>query len=136
MGFLIVIAVLALSSWSVIATFRRLCRINVRRSWWIAFALLLALGVGAGSWFAFSFEYNVSPRFRCVSFPVPLAFFHLENGRWVDFITPPHVMYRGLVANVASFAGLAWLPLLVFPRVMESSCTGSHSNRRTRHSTE
>jgi len=55
---------------------------------------------------------------RYVSFPVPLAFFHLEDGHWVGFITPPHVMYPGLVANVASFAALALLPLLIVSRVV------------------
>jgi heme A synthase len=117
MGFIIVIIVLALSAWAVLATVRRLRQTKAGRAWWLAFALLLAVGCGAGAWFAFRFEYQVSPEMRYASFPVPLAFFHLEQGRWVDFITPPHVMYPGLVANVASFAALALLPLFFASRV-------------------
>jgi len=117
MGFVIVIIVLALSSWAMIATIRRLRRTNAGRAWWTAFAMLLALGISAGTWFAFSFEYQVSHDMRYASFPVPLAFFHLEDGHWVDFITPPYVMYPGLLANVTSFAAFALLPLLIISRV-------------------
>lgn len=118
MGFIVVITVLALSAWAVLATVRRLHQSKAGHVWWIALSLLLAVGCGAGSWFAFSFEYQVSPQMRYASFPVPLVFFHLEDGRWIDFITPPHVMYPGLVANVACFAALAVLPLLFASRVM------------------
>lgn len=113
MGLIIVMVVLALSAWAVYATVRRLRQTKAGRVWWISFALLLAVGCGLGVWFAFSFEYQVAADMRFASFPVPLAFFHLEGGAWVDFITPPYVMYPGLVANVASFAAAALLPLLV-----------------------
>ena len=118
MGFITVIGLLALSVWGVLATVRRLRRTSAGRAWWNVFVLLLALGVGAGAWFAFCFEYQVSPQMRYASFPVPLAFFHLEDGHWVDFITPPYVMYPGLVANIAAFAAVALLPLLIIHRIV------------------
>src|SRR5687767_12497363 len=107
MGFLMVIVVSALGSWGVIATFRRLRRIHASRAWWFAFVLLSVFGLVAGCWLAFSFEYQVSPRMRYISFPMPLAFFHLENGLWIDFVTPPHVMYPGLVANIVAVVAMA-----------------------------
>jgi hypothetical protein len=113
MGFLIVIALFGLSSWGVFATFWRLRRTHASRVWWAAFALLAVIGLATGCWLAFSFEYQVSPRMRFVSFPMPLAFFHLEDGRWVDFVTPPYVMYPGLVANVITVVAVALLPLLL-----------------------
>ena len=113
MGLIMVMVVLALSAWAVYATVHRLRQTRAGRGWWTAFALLLAVGCGLGVLFAFSFEYQVSADMRFASFPVPLAFFHLEEGSWVDFITPPYVMYPGLVANVASFVAVALLPLLV-----------------------
>jgi hypothetical protein len=121
MGFIIVVALLALSAWSLMVTVRRLRQTKAGRAWWIAFGLLLALGVGVGTWFAFSFEYQVSPGMRYASFPVPLAFFHLEDGHWVDFITPPYIMYPGLVANIAAFTALALLPLLITRRILGRS---------------
>ena len=113
MGFPIVIVLLVLSSWGVLATFHRLRRTHAGRAWWSAFAVLAVFGLAAGCWLAFSFEYQVSPQMRYASFPMPLAFFHLEGGQWVDFVTPPHVMYPGLVANVIAVVALALLPLLL-----------------------
>jgi hypothetical protein len=113
MGFLIVIALFALSAWGVFATFRRLHRMRASRVWWFVFASLLVIGLSAGSWLAFSFEYQVSPTMRYFSFPMPLAFFHLEDGRWVDFVTPPYVMYPGLFANVIAIVAVVLLPLLL-----------------------
>jgi len=89
MGFPIAIALLALGSWGVFATFRRLRRTQAGKAWWLAFAVLVIVGLAAGCWSAFSFEYQVSPRMCFASFPMPLAFFHLEDGEWIDFVTPP-----------------------------------------------
>ncbi len=49
---------------------------------------------------------------RFVSFPMPVAFFHLEDGQWVDFPTPEYVMYPGLAANVAVITACLVLPVL------------------------
>lgn len=113
MGLLIVIALLALSSWGVLATFRRLRHTHASRVWWFAFVALTVFGGVVGSWLALRFEYQVSPQMRYVSFPMPIAFFHLEDGNWVDFITPPHVMYPGLVANILAVIAASLLPLLL-----------------------
>jgi hypothetical protein len=113
MGFLIVILLFGLSSWGMFATFRRLRRTHAGRTWWYAFSALVVVGIAAGTWLALRFEYHVSPQMRCVSFPMPLAFFHLEDGHWVDFVTPPYVMYPGLVANILSVVAVLLLPLLL-----------------------
>jgi hypothetical protein len=113
MAILIVIALFALGALGVLATFRSLHRTHASRNWWFAFGSLVIVGLVAGCWFAFNFEYQVSPRMRFVSFPMPLAFFHLEEGEWIDFVTPPYVMYPGLVANVIAIVALALLPLLL-----------------------
>ncbi|NBR85859.1 MAG: hypothetical protein EB141_01845 [Verrucomicrobia bacterium] len=111
MGFVIVISVLALGLWSIFLTSQRLLRAHANRAWWCVFVVLSVAGLAAGCWLAFNFEYQVSPRTRCASFPLPLAFFRLEDGRWVDFVTPTYVMYPGLVANVVAIVAMALLPL-------------------------
>lgn len=113
MGIIFVILLLALSFWSIFATFRRVRHTHVGRSWRIAFAVLTVIGLVVGSWMAFNFEYQISSRMRYVSFPMPLGFFHLEDGQWVDFVTPPYVMYPGLVANVIAIVAIKLLPLLI-----------------------
>jgi hypothetical protein len=113
MGFPIVIAVLALSGWSIYRIFRHLRLKQVTRAWWAAFTLLAIVGVAIGSWLTFRFEYQVSPTMRCLSFPVPLAFFHLENGQWIDFITPPYIRYPGVAANITAAVAGALAPLFL-----------------------
>ena len=113
MAMLIVIPLLALGSWGVLGTFRRLRRSHASRAWWFAFVWLSVVGLAAGGWLSFSFEYQVSPEIRYFSFPMPVAFFHLEDGQWVDYITPPYVMFPGLVANVVAIVAVALLPLLL-----------------------
>ena len=113
MGLLIVTALLALSSWCVVTTLRHLRRVRLPRPYCLAFAGLSVVGIATGYWLAFEFQYQLSPTLRIVSFPLPLAAFHLEHGQWVDFVTPPHVMYPGLLANALSLLALALLPLLI-----------------------
>ena len=113
MGFPIIIVVFILSFCVVSATIWRLRRTGAGRSWWFAFIALAIVGVTVGSWLALRFEYQISPTLRCASFPVPLAFFHLENGNWIDFVTPPQVMYSGLVANILAVVAVFLLPLLL-----------------------
>src|SRR4051812_40753557 len=56
--------------------------------WWTALVVLLLLGLGAGVWCGFYCEYHYSDSLRVFSFPVPAAFFRLENGDWVDYVSP------------------------------------------------
>jgi hypothetical protein len=119
MAFILAVVLLALSAWGVLATVRRLRQTNARGAWWLTFALLMALGAVAGAWFAFRFEYQVSPDVRFVGFPVPLAFFHLEDGHWVDFIIPPYVAYPALFTDIVSFGAALLMPLLIARRFTE-----------------
>lgn len=70
--------------------------------WWVRFGALALVGAVAGGWLAIAADYQVSPTMRFGSFPLPLVFYQLEDGRWVDFVTPPFVLYPGLVANISS----------------------------------
>jgi hypothetical protein len=119
MGLFLVIVLLALSGWVVSLTFRRLRHNRAGRGWWLAFCLLAAGGAVVGCRLAFRADYQVSSTTRLVSFPVPLAFFRKEGDQWTDFITPPFVLYPGLVANAMSMVATALLPLLLASRSLE-----------------
>ena len=108
MNGLLAIIFLGLSTWTLIALFRRLLRRRVGRSWWGALSFLIACGMGLGIWCALYCEYPVGSHFRFGSFPIPAVVFHLEDGNWVDF-------------RFKSFGfGLLWLqtssPLSPLPR--------------------
>jgi hypothetical protein len=111
MGVLIVIVFLSLSSWSLIALFQRLRRQRVSLGWWIAFGVLFICGAVVGYWCAFNFEYSVGARHRIASFPIPVVFFHFEDGAWVDFPVPTVQAYAAMFTNIVTIIALATLPL-------------------------
>ena len=111
MGILLVIVFLALSSWVLFALFRRLLRQRVATGWWIAFGVLIACGAALGIWCAFYCEYHVGARYRIGSFPIPVVFFHLEDGDWVDFPVPKFQAWSAVFTNVITIIALATLPL-------------------------
>ena len=111
MGILIVIIFLALSSWALVALFRRLRRQRATAGWWVTFGVLVACGVALGIQCAFYSEYHVGPHFRLVSFPIPVVFFHLEHGDWVDFPVPEFQGWASMFTNVITITALATLPL-------------------------
>lgn len=111
MGMLFVILFLAASSCSLFSLVRRLLRKRAGARWWIAFGVIGALGIGAGVWCAFYFEYHVGADFRVFSFPLPICFFCLEEGRWVDFPVPRFQGWAAALTNVLTITALATVPL-------------------------
>lgn len=107
MGILIVIFFLAISCWSLVALFRRLLRQRATPGRWLAFGVLVACGAALGVWCSFFLEYRVGTRFRIFSFPIPIVFFHLENGNWVDFPVPRFQAYATGITNVITITALA-----------------------------
>jgi hypothetical protein len=114
MGILLIALVLAALGVLAYAAHRSLRRRGVSHGWRIAYFTALSAGVVAGIYFGFFFRYFASPSVEIVSFPVPAAFFVLEEypdgeSRWTDFITPAPILFAG--SNVPIFACLAVLPV-------------------------
>jgi hypothetical protein len=99
----------ALAASAAFLTARMLRAGKAKPGWWAALAALLAAGTAAGVWCGVCCEYQVSDRLRVFSFPVPAAFFHLEDGLWIDYVTDaPSVV---ACCNVAAVAFASVLPL-------------------------
>lgn len=111
MGILLVILFLLTSSWLIFALCRHLLRRHVTRGWWVVFGGLVVLGVLFGIWCAFYCEYSVGTRFRIASFPIPIVFFHLEDGYWVDFPVPEFQAWSSVLANVVTITAVVTSPL-------------------------
>ncbi len=111
MGILLVIVFLGLSSWTLVALFRRLRRRQVSAGWWVCFGALLGCGAALGIWCGFDCEYRLGSRYRIGSFSIPVVFFHLENGAWVDFPVPRIQAWLAAFTNVVTITALAMLPL-------------------------
>jgi hypothetical protein len=116
MGILIVIIILTLSSWTIVALFRRLRRRHVSSGRWVVFGILVGRGAAFGIWCAFYCEYRVGTEFRIASFPIPVVFFHLEEGRWVDFPVPDFQACSAMIANIVTIIALATLPVWLVSR--------------------
>jgi hypothetical protein len=116
MGILVVILFLALSIWTLVAVFRRLRRQRASRSLWLAFSALAACGVAIGVWCACFVEYHLGTHFRIGSFPIPVVFFHFEDGQWVDFPVPAFQAWLAIAANIITITALATLPVWLLLR--------------------
>lgn len=55
-----------------------------------------AFGIGA----TFFFEYHWKPTMRVAGFPIPVAFFILEEDRWTDFVIPPLIAVTVIILNI------------------------------------
>lgn len=106
----------AASTWSLVALFRRLRRRREGVGSWIAFGVLAACGVALGIWCAFYCEYHVGANYRFGSFPIPIVFFHFEDGQWVDYPVPQFQAWAAAFANVVTITALSTLPLWLLAR--------------------
>jgi hypothetical protein len=71
MGIFIVIVFLALSSWALVAVFRRLRHQRATPGRWLAVGVLVGCGVAVGIWCAFYVEYHIGSHYRVGSFGIP-----------------------------------------------------------------
>ena len=111
LGILLILGFLAASSWALASLVRRLRRERVGLQLWVAFVGLTIIGLAAGIWFAFHFEYHLGARYRVGSFPLPVVFFHMEDGEWVDFPVPEFQAWASAFTNIVTLTALAPLPL-------------------------
>src|SRR6266436_9572339 len=110
-GMLFVLAFLAGSSWALVSLVRLLRREHAGTRRWIAFVILLVVGISVGVWCAFYCEYSVGGRYRIGSFPLPIVFFHLEDGQWIDFPVPELQAWSAAFTNIVTITALATVPL-------------------------
>ena len=112
-GLASIVMFLAFSGWLLVALIRRMRRSSVNGRVWMIFWSMVAFGIGFGIWCGFYCQYSIGTRFRIASFPIPIAFFHFENGQWIDFPVPTFQAYVSAFTNVIIIMTLATLPTWV-----------------------
>jgi hypothetical protein len=110
-GMLFVLALLAGSSWALVSLVRRLRCEQAGPRRWVAFVILAVIGLSVGAWCAFRCEYPLGAHYRIGSFPLPVVFFHLEDGQWVDFPVPKFQALSAAFTNILTVTALATVPL-------------------------
>jgi len=112
MGALILILpVLAVDVWLLATTGKKQFNIWKQARAWTRLAGAAVLGAALGVWLGSFVEYKWGAEIRVAGFPIPVCFFHLENGEWVDFPLPSAMIFLGFIANFLS--GLV-VPLIPF----------------------
>lgn len=76
----------------------------------------MVVAVGIEYLLGLDLEYYVSENLRFVGFPIPMVAFHMENGRWVDYVPPDLILHTALLTNLVVPAAVAVLPLLLWLR--------------------
>lgn len=106
-SFLLVLAMACLT-WGYIAflAFRAKART------WLLIYLIASLLVGVtAACFLCDMTYAASPTKRHSGFPFPAAIFVLEDGVWVDYVTPPGVMHLIIATNFLLIVTVPQLPV-------------------------
>lgn len=119
MGYVIVLAVLALGLWGIYSTLAHLRRNRCSTRWWVGFGLLLVLGLALGIWAGAFLEYQPRASIRIHGFPLPLVTFVWEQDRWTDFVPPRSVQYGSVVANIAAVVAVCLMPLMIVARIVQ-----------------
>ncbi len=126
-GFLDLILFLSVSGWSLVRLFQRLRKQKATRGLWLAFVLLGAGGMGLGFWCALYCEYPAGKRYRIASFPIPACFFHLEQGKWVDYPVPEVQAYATVFTNILTITALTTSPVWWLTRQRRRSSVTTQS---------
>jgi hypothetical protein len=86
--FLLFVAFVGFLGWAVCRTVASLYFHHARARWWFLLGGTLLAGGGFGLWCAFYAEYRTSEDTRLLSAPIPAIMLKLEDGRWVDYVSP------------------------------------------------
>ncbi len=111
MALIFILLLFFLSLWSLIALLRRLRRLHGGPVLWLAFVILVSAGAAVGFWCSFYGEYHTREDFRIASFPIPIVFFHLEDGNWIDFPVPDYQVWPTAITNILIVTALSAVPL-------------------------
>ena len=68
---------------------------------------LAVVAVCVGTWLGMSFEYGIGSENRIQGAPIPVAFFRLEDGQWIDFVPPRSIQILAVIADALSVVTLA-----------------------------
>jgi hypothetical protein len=111
MGLLLVLPILAFDAWLACTTGQRQLGEWRAQKNWRNMAALATAGLVLAIWLAFFVKYSSGGKLRIQGFPIPVAFFHLDDKVWTRTVPPSPLPACGAAANFLT--GLA-APLIPF----------------------
>jgi hypothetical protein len=112
-GLFLILPVVAFDIWLSCTTGRRqLAQWRASRNW-RHFAATAAAGLLLAIWLAFFVEYSSGAQLRVQGFPIPVAFFHLDEKTWTR-TTPPRLLHvLGVAANFLTGLAAPFIPFKI-----------------------
>ncbi len=107
---ILILPVLAFDLWLLATTGKKQFNTWRRARAWPRLAGAVALGLALGVWLAFYVEYKWGSNLRVAGLPVPVCFFHLEDGQWVDFVPPAAMQWAGCAVNLLTGLAAPFMP--------------------------
>ncbi len=119
LSYLISIPVTGFAIWLVLRNAAQLYRRRASWGWWTVLVTIVIVGAYAGRQLSHC-EVRVSPEFVRGGLPLPIGFFHLEEGQWTDYVLPHPAQWCNIVADTVipimvlllpwTIARRRWLP--------------------------
>ena len=109
-GLLFILPIVAFDVWLCRTTGRRQVIRWIAQKNWRALTLAATAGLLLAAWLAFFVKYSNGPRLRVEGFPVPLAFFHLDENTWRRTMPPAPLPACGAAANFLTGLAAPFIP--------------------------
>jgi hypothetical protein len=113
--YLISIPVIMLAISLVFLQTVHLCRQKASWRWWVTLAAIVVSG-GYVGWLLGHCDVQVSPEMVWGGVPLPLGFFHFEDGGWVDYVLPDSAQRCNVVANTVLPIVILLFPWIILRR--------------------
>jgi hypothetical protein len=112
-GLFLIVPVVAFDVWLACTTGRRQLALWLAQKNWRHLSAAAAAGLLLAVWFAFFIKYNMGVAFRLQGFPIPVAFFHLDDKTWTHTTPPPPLPFLGAAANFLTGLAAPFVPFKI-----------------------
>jgi hypothetical protein len=112
-GLLLILPVVAFDLWLAWTTGRRQLALWAAQRNWRALAAASAAGLLLAVWLAFLVKYNNGPSLRLRGFPIPVAFFHLDEKTWTRTLPPAPLPACAAAANFLTGLAAPFIPFKI-----------------------
>jgi hypothetical protein len=112
-GLFLILPIVAFDVWLAFTTGRRQIAEWMEQKNWRHLTMAAAAGLLLATWFAFFLKYSSGAKLRVEGFPIPVAFFHLDEKVWTRTTPPPPLPILGAAANFLTGLAATFIPFKI-----------------------